>query len=218
MICLHRCLKEWFNFLKYEIDNKTISPAVMRPNQHLLSHVPFMIEQMGVLRSFSCRALERTIQLYKKRIRSRVFVDENIANVLMRMNFQNNMKTLTWNPDNQLNLLCPRPYDKDSYLNHMEDENSQLWAPRISCNIFSFPFNVTASSFLVALRRYCLREPSMSKLDLKNAINEKSIEIMEIFGRAWLNAQVYKSVMYSKSINESRRNNTFLKFDAVSLK
>lgn len=58
----------------------------------------------------------------------------------------------------------------------------------------------------------------MPKLDLKNAINEKSIDIMEIVGPAWFNAQVYKSVMYNKSINESRRNNTFLKFDAVSLK
>ena len=134
------------------------------------------------------------------------------------MNFQNNMKSLTWNPDNKLNLLCPRTYNEDSYLNHVEDENLQLWAPRISCNMFSFPLSVTASSSLVALRRYCLREPSMPKLDLKNAINEKSIDIMEIVGPAWFNAQVYKSVMYNKSINESRRNNTFLKFDAVSLK
>jgi hypothetical protein len=136
----------------------------------------------------------------------------------MKMNFQNNMKTLSWNPDSQLDLLCPRPYSDDSYVDHAEDKSSQLWAPKLLCNIFDLPSNVPVNSFLVALRRYCLREPSMSRLDLKEAINEKSVDVLEIFGRAWFNAQVYKSVMYRKSINESRRNNTFLKFDAVSFK
>ena len=71
----YRCVKQWFD-LKDEINNRNILPGVMRPNLHLLYHVPYIIMPMGVLRSYSARSMERAIQMYKQRIKatSRVYL------------------------------------------------------------------------------------------------------------------------------------------------
>ncbi|KAG2201469.1 hypothetical protein INT46_000631 [Mucor plumbeus] len=77
-----------------------------------------------------------------------------------------------------------QPYSDDSSVGHAEDKSSQqLWAPKLFCNLFDLPSNVPVNSFLIALRRYCLREPSMSRSYLKEAINDKSVDVLEIFGR-----------------------------------
>ncbi|KAG2206425.1 hypothetical protein INT46_002903 [Mucor plumbeus] len=73
---IERCLKQWFDFLNDEINNKNILPGVICPNLHLLYHVPYITKSMGVLRSYSARSMERAIQMYKQRIKatSRVYL------------------------------------------------------------------------------------------------------------------------------------------------
>lgn len=177
---------------------------------------------MGVLRSFSARSMERAIQMYKRRIKARHNVDENIGNVLFKMNFQGYIKSLSWSIDEELNLLAPRTYSKNTFIQHKEDNDLQLWSPiKEDCSLCNLPLGVDSNNFLDALQKYCLRQLSFSKLnlqDLKKIITKESIASINVSGRAWYNTQVYKSVMYAKHINESRRNNTFLKFEASNLK
>ena len=44
--------------------------GVLKPVQHYLMHIPYMIEKQGVLKAYSGRSMERTIGRYKKLIKS----------------------------------------------------------------------------------------------------------------------------------------------------
>lgn len=186
---IERCVKQWFD-LKDEINNRNILPGVMRPNLHLLYHVPYIIMPMGVLRSYSARSMERAIQMYKQRIKTRNSVDENIGNVLLKMNFQGYIKSLSWNIDEELNLLAPRTYSNNTFMQHKEDLDLQLWSPiKEECSLCNLPLGVDSNSFLDALQKYCLCEPyfSTAKLpDVKKLINKESIGTINVSRRVYI--------------------------------
>ncbi|KAG1436241.1 hypothetical protein G6F56_013642 [Rhizopus delemar] len=61
-----------------------LTSRVFTPNNHYLTHIPYMIEQMGPLRFISCRASERNIKTHTRNIRSASKPSENASNNILK--------------------------------------------------------------------------------------------------------------------------------------
>ena len=61
-----------------------LTSRVFTPNNHYLTHIPYMIEQMGPLRFISCRASERNIKTHTRNIRSASKLSENASNNILK--------------------------------------------------------------------------------------------------------------------------------------
>ena len=59
-----------------------MSVRVFTVNNHYLSHLSLLIKEMGPLRAYSCRAMERTINKYTNLIKSPTKIGVNASNVL----------------------------------------------------------------------------------------------------------------------------------------
>ena len=84
--------------------------GVLKPVQHYLMHIPYMIEKQGVLKAYSGRSMERTIGRYKKLIKSKVDAGANAGNVLERFTIYGYVNSLNINIMESLNLLEPKQY------------------------------------------------------------------------------------------------------------
>ncbi|CEP19780.1 hypothetical protein [Parasitella parasitica] len=108
--------------------------------------------------------MERTIQVYSRRIKARNNVDENIGNVLEKVNLQGYIKSLPWSIDEALNLMEPRSYSNKTFIQHNQYDELQLWSPiKESHRVTSLPLGVEQDDILSALQKYCLREPYFLK-------------------------------------------------------
>lgn len=72
------CIQGWYLFLK-----KHLGVVAFTINQHYLSHISFIVRNLGPLRQISARPLERSIGLINKRIKSPSKPGENAANKVL---------------------------------------------------------------------------------------------------------------------------------------
>lgn len=203
-----RYIKEWHDFLLKEIAAKRIRPGVLKPVQHYLSHIVYMVKQQGVLRAYSARSMERTIGKYKKLIKSKVDAGANAGNILERMTIHNHINSQAWNIQTELDLITPRLYGEDTYKNNPsgKGDNIQLWSPFFESSVDSLPFGVSFQHFSRALLKYYRRtEPNGTSITDLALLNSLSVA-----GRAWAYNKVYVSTLYKKHINEYRRGNNYV--------
>ena len=189
--------------------------GVLKPVQHYLMHIPYMIEKQGVLKAYSGRSMERTIGRYKKLIKSKVDAGANAGNVLERFTIYGYVNSLNINIMESLNLLEPKQYTKNKFisLDESDDNTPQLWSPIAHFSPLSLPYNITPRVFNDALIK------AIQKFYIASAaaisLNNSSVTVA---GRAWYNDFIYTSTMYKEHINEYRRGNNYVMFNAAHLK
>lgn len=208
-------IAQWNKFLLNEIKEKKIQPGVLKPVQHYLTHVPYMIEKQGVLKAYSGRSMERTIGRYKKLIKSKVDAGANAGNVLDRFALYGYVNSLNMNLKESLNLLAPKAYTTDTFISLLSDDPSadQLWSPLLKQRLSTLPCNVSNLQFVNALQKFYQRV--FSSTGNFSVLHNSTVSIA---GRAWSNGFVYTSTLYKLHIKESRRGNNYIMFAASHLK
>lgn len=94
LACLHcivysfvsfRCVQQWHQFLRREVNTGKLSVAGFTANQHYLRHMSLVVRALGPLRAYSARPLERAIGQYSKMIRSRSRPGAQASNVMYKI-------------------------------------------------------------------------------------------------------------------------------------
>lgn len=214
---LSSCIGEWHKFLKKEIKGKRLSKSVFRPVNHYLTHIPLVVRNLGPMRAYSTRPLERTIGRYSKLIKSKVDTGTNAGNLVEKISIQNHIVSLI-DIEAKLNPQTKASYNDKSYINcpSGKSDSSQLWSPILKKfdmnsieNDYSSLLDITISNNIIqnALIRYYNRSlPGILTLQLPNSI-------IDIAGRALINSTLYSSVFRRKQINEYRRGNHHIMFE-----
>ena len=208
-------MKQWNAFLLDEIKQKRIQAGVLKPVQHYLTHIPHMIEKQGVLKAYSGRSMERTIGRYKKLIKSKVDAGANAGNVMERFTIYGYVNSLNIDIREALNLLEPKQYSTNTFLSLDPNDTTtpQLWSPISRHSVTSLPSSVSAAKFHTALVKY--HQNFANTVDISLSFNNTTFTIA---GRAWYNNCTYTSTLYKDHINETRRGNNYVMFEAAYLK
>ncbi|SAM02737.1 hypothetical protein [Absidia glauca] len=80
---MDRYLQAWNDFLQAQVDDNKYDITVFKPNYHYLQHITAMIRQLGPMYAFSTRCLERTIGMYKRKLKSTKDSGVEAGNVLV---------------------------------------------------------------------------------------------------------------------------------------
>lgn len=209
---IKKYFEAWVYFLKQQIEKKRIGSGVLKPTQHYLLHIEYMIQQNGPLKAFSARSMERAIGRYKKLIKSKSNVGANAGNVLVRLANRSFVKNLPWSIVDATNLLLSQPYSDGSYRNHPSN-TSQLWEPFYEYPLSALPFEIDSHKMIKALKLFYMR--SISTINNQSSITPDTIFVA---GRAWYSNKVYQSRLYADEINEYRRGNCFVMLHAMHRK
>ncbi|OAD74354.1 hypothetical protein PHYBLDRAFT_167768 [Phycomyces blakesleeanus NRRL 1555(-)] len=122
-------LKHWHYYLSQQVQNKTISHSVFRPVQHYLVHIPFIVKQLGSLRCYSTRSMERVIGVFSKLIKSKCKSSRNASFLVERFTLHNYIN-IAISIQNEIDLIQPKLYGRESYMNLSNDPSgAQLWEP-----------------------------------------------------------------------------------------
>lgn len=188
-----------------EINAKRIKAGVLKPVQHYLTHIAYMIEQQGSMRAYSARSMERTIGRYKKTIRAKTNAGANAANILQRFATFNFIDNLPWQAEEEVQLITARPYGDHSFLNNPsgDEEDPQLWQPFQQAETNHLPFDVPQSKFLVALDN-CYKR-------IFNRPTSVASSTITIADRCWAYNKVYSSESYQQYIS-SKKEKQFVMF------
>jgi hypothetical protein len=76
-------LMEFYNFINTVIINRQVNKRYLTPNLHYLKHITTAIRNLGSLRFYSTRPMERAIGGLKKDIRNNVKTGENAMNTMI---------------------------------------------------------------------------------------------------------------------------------------
>lgn len=186
-----------------------MNERVFTVNNHYLSHLSLLIREMGPLRSFSCRSMERTIKKYTNLIKSTTKTGVNASNVLR---WQANLnKTAVQQLLAELFPITP------------EQENMFETSPCGSLQVWGLPkyvslvveegnedvYGTTKSKLKKGLERYYIRKTGIANITLDtNEIN--------VFNQAWTDENVlYSSSIHRRSKGLTTRADNVVLFDAV---
>ena len=192
------------------MNQKKLSRAVFRPNQHYLTHIPLLIKKLGPLRAYSTRSMERSIGVFSKRINTKVKGGQHASNLVERIAVLN-FVDMTIDIQEQLQMIQTRPYSSESYLNNPDDTFvGQLWEPFrvLDLQDETEVEGVDAVLVLVALKRYYTRVNGHNITDIENTL-------CTISARFLGQSTVYSSCMYRRIKNESSRGNHYIMFTAI---
>ncbi|OAD74367.1 hypothetical protein PHYBLDRAFT_144816 [Phycomyces blakesleeanus NRRL 1555(-)] len=73
----------WHVFLRHEVAEKRLEPTIFVINQHMLTHLSYMMREMGPLQAYSCHLIKRTIGEYRAAIQSWKEPGKNMENILL---------------------------------------------------------------------------------------------------------------------------------------
>lgn len=212
------CFDKWHTFLLEEIENKRLSKSVFRSVNHYLCHIPYVIRNLGPMRSFSTRPLERTIGKFSKLIKSRKDSGVNAGNVIERIATRQYVR-FAIDSEKKVNLITKKPYSSNTVIDGPPDslESHELWSPILrDFNLISarndyssfLGVNITNRIILEALKGFYIRalpRPSYKSLDL----------IVEIAGRALIGSTLFSSVFSRHYQNQYGRGNHHIMFNSL---
>ncbi|OAD66223.1 hypothetical protein PHYBLDRAFT_175516 [Phycomyces blakesleeanus NRRL 1555(-)] len=126
---VNRHFKHWHHYLSQQVQNKTISRSAFRPVQHYLVHIPFIVNQLDLLRCYSTQSMERVIGVFSKLIKSKCKDGHNASFLVERFTLHNYVNTAI-SIQNEIDLIQPKPYGRESYMDLPNDPSgAQLWEP-----------------------------------------------------------------------------------------
>ncbi|CAO3698537.1 unnamed protein product [Rhizopus stolonifer] len=122
--------RAWLRFLKQEATNKNVSYAVFRSVEHYLCYIPLIIRQMGPLRVYSIRSMERAIGNISKSIYSNIDSGKNASNIIEQVAMRKFVK-MNIDIEDELNLIKPKQYRPESFWPNPSgnSDSAQLWEP-----------------------------------------------------------------------------------------
>ncbi|KAG1436232.1 hypothetical protein G6F56_013648 [Rhizopus delemar] len=189
------------------MERSFLTSRVFTPNNHYLSHIPYMIEQMGPLRFISCRASERNIKTHTRNIRSASKPSENASNNILKREVLQSCG-IKESMDEQLHVT----YHPDSF--HCLDPNDSnapaLWEPASS---FVTLGNGTTcgglnDDFVIKALQTCYSRlvDHVVHVDLEN------YDVL-LAKRLWLRSFVISSALYRKHLHLDIRADNFVLFE-----
>lgn len=203
--CRH--FNTWHSYLFQQVNQKKkLSRSVFRPVQHYLIHIPFIIRQLGPLRAYSTRSMERAIGVFSKLINSKREGGKNASNIIERLAIQNYLNCIL-NLEELIDVIKPKPYAETSYINHPSDlVGVQLWEPffRVILNNQSTVEGIEGRTLIKALKKFYLRS-GIGSIDLAN-------NTIILAARFWNDCTVYSSCMYRRLKKETSRGNQYVMF------
>ncbi|OAD67251.1 hypothetical protein PHYBLDRAFT_63754 [Phycomyces blakesleeanus NRRL 1555(-)] len=173
-------------------------------------HIPFIVKQLGPLRCYSTRSIERVIGVFSKLIKSKCKGCCNASFLVERFTLHNYINTAI-SIQNEIDLIQPKPYGRESYMDLPNDfSGAQLWEPfhRFAHLNDDLVEGVSSPSVKDALTRYYQRT---SGLMISN-IGDFTIVVA---GRLWMNSTMYSSCIYQQRRNERSRGNHYVMFTCL---
>ena len=181
-----------------EVQAKRLKKNIMKPTQHYLAHIGYMIRGHGPLAAYSGRSMERAIGTFKRLINARTNIGINAGNVVDRLALMRVVKSIGGEGhsiDDEINLLLPRKYGAGSYIKLKNDtgKGNQLWSPIMkACRICDITF-VDNNKFFIAVASFYKRAYFSNVL--KNVSITASLDIV-IAGSAWAYENIYHSEFF----------------------
>jgi hypothetical protein len=213
--------KEWFDYLQKLLDKKLISKTLFTFNHHVLNHVPYLIEQLGCLRAFSARPLERKIGYIKRAVKSTKSAGINASNILEQeqifsflkmagvMDFEEPYNTKRKNAK-QTFRYHPK-YDPNAANTDKFKQYPQQWCPFAQDLYFHDihinpekkleKYGVTYSQLHVAMNDYLARLKGDPTAVFSQVHTNQIIQISE---RLWSDSMVYAGEAYKKTQKNTR--------------
>lgn len=203
-----RCFQAWHRYLNTQIANNKLNIRVFTVNNHYLMHLKFIIEQVGPLKAYSCRSLERTIKKFRNLANGHRDLGVNSSNVLANHTRYNTV----YMQDIYTRLRPNRQNAENSFLSHPSGDRSlpQLWEPFCDESLEGDGVvnccGVQRTKVARALKKFYARTYGRS-----DDVNNTSFRIT-IAGNAWKDSIVISSVYAynNKSLVRSRANNIVL--------
>ncbi|KAI8967320.1 hypothetical protein BDB01DRAFT_734017 [Pilobolus umbonatus] len=212
---MEKCFQIWHKYLQTQISNKRLSKSVFSPVNHYLHHIAYITKSLGPMRAYSTRPMERTIGKYARMIKSRVDSGVNAGNIFERIAIRN-LVNMYVNIEDEVDIIAPKPYNDSTFIDHpsRHPNNPQLWSPFLETPLNLLELDtaddicgnpVTNQTILDHLQHYYFthnHHPIVSNYNIQPA------------GRAWINHSMFSSCMNRKKMNEFRRGNHHVMFEA----
>jgi hypothetical protein len=208
-----RCLREWHDFLKAEIEGKHLCVSVFTSNQHTICHLKQTIKTLGPLRAYSTRSLERTIGRYKKYITAKNNMNVNVGKALERLAIRDYFIAETAQDVEGDVLDMDNIKIRNAKWNHLWDRGgngAQLWGPLYEDKQYC---NWQKESHVFALLRQRKLESALRKFykhryPFRSSSNIiVSVESISIAARAWYNNNGLNSAFYFNRLMLSSKSN-----------
>ncbi|CEP19998.1 hypothetical protein [Parasitella parasitica] len=197
-------IQTWLTFLMIEVETKRIKKNIMKPTQHYLFQIGYIIRGHGPLASYSCRSMERAIGTFKRLINAKTNIGPNAGNVVDRLALMRVVKSFGGNDnalDDEIQLLAPRKFEAGSYMDMKGDNRSgnQLWAIEMA----DFPIDINRAKFISALANHHKRTYS-SDILAKVSFDPSFLDV-SIAGCGWAYNNVFRSEYYRQHIGANER-------------
>lgn len=246
LVEIDECISHFHNYCKQQRDNMRLSLSVFRPVMHQLTHVVWMIREMGPIVAYSSRSQERSVstviyiclvhtQLLTQRhrpfcrsigkfselITGKTRIDKQSSNLIEIVAIRNQLKRV-FNSNDFLQGIRPEPYSSASYINHPQAlTTSQLWDPyqsETSLQPQAVSDNTNAEFHGVPVFRF---RRALSKFYCRIfSLSRLDIPLSLTFTaahRALIGSTLIGSEIYREKMHEYRRSNHYVMFRSTHL-
>ncbi|EPB91092.1 hypothetical protein HMPREF1544_01972 [Mucor circinelloides 1006PhL] len=197
------CFRAFYNFCNKEIAPGNLSASIYRPVLHYLHHISSTIKCHGPLPVSSCRSLERTIGLYKRKMSSRTSNQAQPSNLIEKAMLRS-LLSHGIDVEEEAKLFRPLGYTEDTW-DENEETGRQLWSPFEDVTLSddeSLFEGVKVSALQRALSKYYQRFYGAEDVVVDGPI------LFKLAGRAWIsNKVIVTSTLYARKNREHRRAN-----------
>jgi hypothetical protein len=209
------CLRDFFEFCHQQISEHKLSVSVFKPVSHYLSHITYIIRNLGPLNVYSTRSQERAIGRYTELITAKVRTNVQASNLIEKMAIRSFMSH-SIDVETTANILRPAPLSSSSYRDNDDDPSSdtQLWEPFLEIDFNAAPMEafegVEMNKIKKAMNSYYRRQFS------DRGVSVQGFEVV-VAGRAWVNSLVIGSQRYRNLKHEFRRANHYVMFSSTHM-
>ncbi|KAK4509116.1 uncharacterized protein ATC70_007466 [Mucor velutinosus] len=219
---IDECIDFFIDYCKTQRDAMCLSLSVFRPVMHQLTHVVWMIREMGPIVAYSSRSQERSIGKFGDLITGKSRRGKQSSNLIEIVAIRNQLKRI-FDSNEFLQGIRPQPYASTTYLNHPESlTSSQLWEPNQEETNLDHHFGfdgtdraelhgVPIARFKRALSKYYCRIFSLQRL------NSPLSMTIKVAHRALIGSTVIGSEIYREKMHEFRRSNHLVMFRSTHL-
>lgn len=207
------CFRAFYNFCNKEIALGNLSASIYRPVLHYLQHISSTIKCHGPLPVSSCRSLERTIGLYKRKMSSRTSNQAQPSNLIEKAMLRS-LLSHGIDVEEEAKLFRPLGFTEDTW-DENEETGRQLWIPFEDVTLTddeSLFEGVKVSALRRALSKYYQRFYGAKDVVVDGPI------LFKLAGRAWIsNKVIVTSTLYARKNREHRRANHHVFFTSPFL-
>ncbi|OAD67140.1 hypothetical protein PHYBLDRAFT_67273 [Phycomyces blakesleeanus NRRL 1555(-)] len=171
------------------------------------SDIPYIIKQQGPLRCYFTCSMESIINIFLELIKSKSKGGQNASFLIKRFAINNYTSTAISICD-EINLIWPKPYGRESYMDLPNDSSSahlwELFHQFVNLND-DLVEGVGGPSVKEALLKYYQRTTGLTG-------HEFGDSVIVVAASLWIDSTVYISWMYQRKKNKTSRGNHYVMF------